>query len=105
MSLKLKVSQSHEQKCSKAVNLRVSSICGRDVLRLSNVYVLPEIPVNVSKIDLQRYPHLRQLPISQDIDCVKLLIGQDNAEALFPLQSRKGKVGELLPFVPYLGGL
>ena len=88
------INASERPVCSKVVDLKVASTNGRDVLRLSNVFVVPEIPVNLPNVDLKGYPHIRDLPISQNVDHVNLLIGQDHCEALIPLQIKRGAKGE-----------
>ena len=80
--------------CTKSVSLKVASRDGRDVLNLSDVFVVPEIPVSVPVVDLKKYPHLCDIPLCQEVAHVKLLIGQDNAEALVPIQLERGGKGE-----------
>ena len=79
---------------SDVVNLKVTSVDGRDVLNMSNVFVVPKIPVNNSNVNCEIYSHLSDLKISQDVRYVDLLIGQDNSEALIPVRIRKGQQGE-----------
>ena len=67
---------------------------GRDCLNLTNVYVIDEIPVKRSSVDLSEYSHLIDIPVSFPNSDVDILIGQDNCEALVPLQVRKGGKGE-----------
>ncbi|KAJ8019307.1 hypothetical protein HOLleu_42169 [Holothuria leucospilota] len=82
---------------SEAVGLSLSSESG-ETLELSAVYVVDEIPVKSTRIETACYPHLDGLgpmPAYQtDSLMVDLLIGQDNAEALVPLEVRRGKPGE-----------
>ena len=56
---------------------------------MSNVFVVEEVPYTYSNCrDLSMYPHLSDVPISPVYPPAKveLLIGQDNSEALVPLQ-------------------
>jgi hypothetical protein len=88
------ISRSQESVTSKVVNFKLTSIDGRDSLMLTNVYVVQDIPVSVSPVDINAYPHLRDLPICQNVSHVSVLIGQDNCEALHPLHARRGRTGE-----------
>ena len=88
------ISQSQEDVRSKVVNIKLTSRDGRNSLLLTNVFVVRDIPVSVSPIDLLAYPHLCDLPISQDVTHVNVLIGQDNCEALVPLHTKRGNRGD-----------
>ena len=49
----------------------------------------------VNKEELNRYQHLQDLPLPDSAqNGVKLLIGQDNAHVLTPLEIRRGKSNE-----------
>ena len=76
----------------------VKSMDGSDTLTLLNVCVLTDIPAQMSQnnLDIDRYPHLQviNLPNTEPIVKVDILIGQDNSEALIPLEVRKGKPNE-----------
>ena len=64
---------------------------------MSNVFVVEEVPYTYSHCrDLSIYPHLSDVPISPVYPPAKveLLIGQDNSEALVPLQVLKGNPGD-----------
>ena len=63
-------------------------------MNVLNVYVIDEIPVKRCNVDVTRFDHLRDLPVEKSMSNVDILIGQDHAEALIPLQIRKGKKGE-----------
>ena len=65
-------------------------------LMLSGVKVIDTIPVSAANIDVSSYSHLSGLDLSHNIGCdeVDILIGQDFADALFPLETRSGKEGE-----------
>ncbi|XP_071848513.1 uncharacterized protein [Apostichopus japonicus] len=91
---------------SEMVDLSLSSKSG-EILKLSAVYVVDEIPVKNSMVDLECYSHLSgigPLPAYQSTDItVDILVGQDNSEALVPLEVRRGGPGELFA-VRYMFG-
>ena len=82
---------------TKVVNFILYSLDGRKSLTMSNVFVVEEVPYTYSSCrDLSAYPHLSNIPISPVHPPAKvdLLIGQDNSEALVPLQVLKGNPGD-----------
>ena len=82
---------------TKVVNFILYSLDGSKSLTMSNVFVVEEIPFTYSHCrDLSVYPHLSDIPISlvHPPAKVDLLIGQDNREALVPLQVLKGNPGD-----------
>ena len=82
---------------TKVVNFILYSLDGSKSLTMSNVFVVEEIPYTYSPCrDLSMYPHLSDVPISHVYPPAKvdLLIGQDNSEALVPLQVLKGNPGD-----------
>ena len=82
---------------TKVVNFILYSLDGSKSLTMSNVFVVEEIPYTYSPCrDLSMYPHLSDVPISPVYPPAKvdLLIGQDNSEALVPLQVLKGNPGD-----------
>ena len=82
---------------TKVVNFILYSLDGTESLSMSNVFVVEEIPYTYSPFrDLSIYPHLSDIPISplHPPAKVDLLIGQDNSEALIPLQVLKGNPGD-----------
>jgi hypothetical protein len=83
-----------KSKCSQVVNICLMSQDGINCLNLSNVYVIDEIPVKGCTVDVTKFDHLCDLPIEKSISGVDILLGQDNAEALLPLQLKRGKKGE-----------
>ena len=86
------MSREGEQRSAKVVTLNLKSLDGESSLKLSNVYVVDNIPVNSAEIDYSRYQHLQNLNIvSGD---VHVLIGQDHSEALVPLEIRRGRRGD-----------
>ena len=81
---------------TKVVNFVLYSLDGSESLTMSNVFVVEEVPYTYSSCrDLSIYPHLSDVPISPVYPPAKvdLLIGQDNSEALVPLQVLKGNPG------------
>ena len=82
---------------TKVVNIILYSLDGSKSLTMSNVFVVEEVPYTYSSCrDLSAYPHLSNIPISPVHPPAKvdLLIGQDNSEALVPLQVLKGNPGD-----------
>ena len=82
---------------TKVVNFILYSLDGSKSLTMSNVFVVEEVPYTYSPCrDLSIYPHLSDIPISHVYPPAKvdLLIGQDNSEALVPLQVLKGNPGD-----------
>ena len=82
---------------TKVVNFILYSLDGSKSLTMSNVFVVEEVPYTYSPCrDLSIYPHLSDVPISPVYPLAKvdLLIGQDNSEALLPLQVLKGNPGD-----------
>ena len=82
---------------TKVVSFILYSLDGTESLSMSNVFVVEEIPFTYSHWrDLCTYPHLSDVPISHVYPPAKvdLLIGQDNSEALVPLQVLKGNPGD-----------
>jgi len=84
---------SSEVKNTEVVNLCVKSKNGKEKIELRNVYVVDDIPVENPIVDVAQFPHLVGLPIVVQGQ-VNLLIGQDHAEALIPLEVKKGRVGD-----------
>ena len=82
---------------TKVVNFILYSLDGSKSLTMSNVFVVEEVPYTYSPCrDLSAYPHLSDIPISPVHPPAKvdILIGQDNSEALVPLQVLKGNPGD-----------
>ena len=82
---------------TKVVNFILYSLDGSKSLTMSNVFVVEEVPYTYSHCrDLSIYPHLSDIPISPVHPPAKvdILIGQDNSEALVPLQVLKGNPGD-----------
>ena len=82
---------------TKVVSFILYSLDGSKSLTMSNVFVVEEVPYTYSPCrDLSAYPHLSDIPIPHMYPPAKvdLLIGQDNSEALVPLQVLKGNPGD-----------
>ena len=82
---------------TKVVNFILYSLDGSKSLTMSNVFVVEEVPYTYSPCrDLSTYPHLSDISIPPVHPPAKvdILIGQDNSEALVPLQVLKGNPGD-----------
>ena len=80
-----------------AVNIDLESTDGLHMLRMSNVFVMDRILCDPQKsIDVQHCPHLHGIPVVEmsPLQKVDILIGQDNAEALVPIEVLRGKKNE-----------
>ena len=78
---------------TELVNLDLMSCDGHNMLKLRNVYVVESIPVASASVDISMHSHLQGLSVVVGGD-VDLLIGQDNSEALLPLEVRRGRAGD-----------
>ncbi|XP_022104751.1 uncharacterized protein LOC110986831 [Acanthaster planci] len=82
---------------SKIVDLSVASETG-EALCMNHVCVVDSIPVKSAPVDVSLYAHLDDVgsmpAYKHDHTTVDLLIGQDNAEALLPLEVRRGSMGQ-----------
>ena len=89
--------------CTEAVNLHMSSTDGSKCLDLNNVLVVDEIPVAENDLsDVSKYPHLKDLSISEATQ-VDILIGQDNSAALLPVDIRRGHVNDPFATLTMMG--
>lgn len=88
------LSQSGETKVTNVVNLRLFSSDGSTGLDMRNVHVVDKIPVKSHAMGDVDYVHLKDLSIVKGNQEVHLLLGQDNSEALIPLDLRRGREGE-----------
>ena len=82
---------------TKVVSFILYSLDGSKSLTMSNVFVVEEVPYTYSSCrDLSTYPHLSDIPISlvHPPAKVDIFIGQDNSDALVPLQGFKGNPGD-----------
>ena len=81
---------------SELIDLSVLSDTG-ECLMMSDVYVIDHIPVKTAQITVSDFTHLQgigPLPAYTSDVTVDVLIGQDNAEALLPLEIRRGEPGQ-----------
>ena len=76
---------------------------GGESFNLRNVFVIEEIPASKSQVEVGRFEHLTGLDLLNCGNSVDLLVGQDNAEALVPLEVRKGKFDEPFAVKTVLG--
>ena len=75
-------------KLSEIVKSKLHSIvCNGYVTCIA--FVIDSIPVSSHEVDVQKLSHFRDIPLTTDIESVDVLIGQDCAEALIPLEVRK----------------
>ena len=63
-------------------------------LMLHNVFVIDHIPASSSCMDVSKFVHLKGIDVTTSSCAVDLLIGQDNAEALVPLEVCRGRLDE-----------
>ena len=87
------ISRKNESVSTKVVDLQLSSLDGEEGLNLTNVYVIDDLPITTSCPNV-KFAHLSGLQFVGGGQKVQLLLGQDNAEALVPLEVKQGKVGE-----------
>ena len=81
---------------SENVSIQLTSCFTKDSITLNKVCVIDHIPVKNVSFHVDTYSHLWDLPLAEmksDGD-VNMLIGQDCAETLIPLEIRKGVTGE-----------
>ena len=80
---------------SKIVNFTLYSVSGDKSLHMSGVCVVDNIPYTHHKLDVNQYDHLKNIPFANiKSSHADMLIGQDNAEAILPLDVSKGRKGE-----------
>ena len=89
------ISAVNESKRSVVVDMKLTSYDGSIKLNLNDVHVVGSIPVNMPRIDLGEYDHLSKVEVTdlEGVQEVDILLGQDHAEALIPLEVRKGGRG------------
>ncbi len=75
-------------------NLIVQSKIGDEMFILKNVCILDHILIQKVDFDIKKFDHLKDLPLDPKIKDVNILVGQDNSDALIPLEVVKGKPGE-----------
>ena len=88
------LSSSSETKHSEIIpTMFVESVDGHSIM-LHNVLIIDHIPGSDSCIDISKFEHLKDIDVMTSSSVIDLLIGQDNAEALIPLEVCKGNVNE-----------
>ena len=91
-----------EKKNTIQVDLSIQPKGRSNFLKISNVLVTENIPVQTKKVDLSKYDHLNgfNYPGTSVVD---VLIGQDHSELLFTYEYRRGKYGQPYAAKGYLG--
>ena len=90
-AIRLNTMSGSQRSKSDFVDLTIESADGFNSLRLSNVVVVERIPFNTPDVSIHDYPHLQDLHIPLPSSVLpQLLVGQDHAEALIPLDVRRG---------------
>ena len=88
---KLNTLSSCESKLIESVTLDITSEDG-ETLQMLNVYFVDCIPASCGRLNVEQYAHLNDVHFAANTAknnvSVDLLIGQDNAEALVPLDVR-----------------
>ncbi|XP_076056164.1 uncharacterized protein LOC143034106 [Oratosquilla oratoria] len=81
---------------SKVVSLSLTSPDGRREASVTNVMVVPRVPVRQPpvKIEIDKFPYLKGIPLNtSQVSEPDILIGMDNAWLLKPLEVRGGSGG------------
>ena len=103
MSCQLRTVHGTDNRYGTFLNLRVTSPDGARSLQMNNVLVVDEIPMARYSLDnISSYPHLKGLNLTQCTQ-VDLLVGQDNSEALVPIEVRRGPVGAPFAVLTMMG--
>ena len=103
MSCQLRTVHGTDNRCGTFLNLQVTSPDGARSLQMNNVLVVDEIPMARYSLDnISSYPHLKGLNFTQCTQ-VDLLVGQDNSEALVPIEVRRGPVGAPFAVLTMMG--
>ena len=87
-------STSKHQETSLIPTMYVESRSEGRSFSLRNVFIIDNIPASRSRVDVEKYEHLAGIEVMSSECRVDLLIGQDNAEALIPLEVRRGRIDE-----------
>ena len=77
---------------TKVVDFTLSSEDGKEALDLKNVYLTKDIPCSHSSESVKQYD-IKLVKLNSGCQ-VQVLIGQDNAEALIPIDVRRGMTGQ-----------
>ena len=101
--IRYNISTISDQSCvDKVVSFRLSSPEGGDAVQLANVLVIPDIPARhpSKEINLINYPHLADLPLTNEGKFVKadILIGMDNGHLMVPYDVRCNLEGNNEPY-------
>ena len=88
------LSKEGERMKSQVVSFDIMSCDGSESVQLKNVLVVNKIPVQTPPVNVSRFKHLDSLCFSNECSFVQILIGQDHAETLIPLEVRKSNKGE-----------
>ena len=86
--------QSNDRKSTEVVSLNLSSRDGHEKRRVHSVFVIDKIPFSNVSFDAKMYSHIKDLPLPRNVQVVDILIGQDHADLLLPLDVRKGNKGD-----------
>jgi hypothetical protein len=91
------------------VTFKVSDMSGHNEVVLSRVATRPSVAVDkaniASSVDVDRWPHLKDIPLPRlDDGQVLMIIGQNNAEILLPREVRQGKEGEPYAYRTFWAG-
>ena len=93
---------SHSSKINKFVTCELQSCDGSNRATLNNLLVVPDIPARNPRttINLADYPYLSDLPLDHATQHIKadLLIGNDHADLLLPLDIRSNPDGGNHPY-------
>ena len=87
---------------SKSVKYNVMSQDRSECLLMSNILVIDDMQVDIPLVDMTKYSHLDGLSSHADV-VVYVLIGQNHAVALRPLDIRSGKKNESFDTLTLLG--
>ena len=80
-----------------------------DALHLPEVFAIESFPALTNSVatgsDVSKFSHLRGIPFPEvNSTSVKLLIGQDNPDALVPLESRRGERNQPMQYEHHSAG-
>ena len=94
VSFSLNTLSDSKQVSSGMVSFKISSLDGSKCLHVSNVFIIDEISLQTTFPSSIEFPHLKGKQFLASGQQVNLLIGQDNSEALIPLEVSTGAPGE-----------
>ena len=96
------LSKDNETKTTETVDIDIRAKNGHDQLHMTGVYTTDKIPVTMPLCS-GTFKHLQGLPLHHGDIEVEVLSGQDNSEALIPLEVRRGNKGEPFAMRTMLG--